>query len=103
MQGFTSGIGAETGDESGVGSGPTARNSLIQSLAAGVFGIIGAKNCFARRGETIDRGDEVEIAASENDNIVCVRTVGLVSSEPCRMETNTGPSERDNCTKAISS
>ena len=78
------------------GPSTAAGDCLIQAFSAGVFCVIGSENCFARRGESINCGDEVEIATSENDNFVCVRTVGHVSSEPCRTATSTAPIESTN-------
>jgi 3-deoxy-D-arabino-heptulosonate 7-phosphate (DAHP) synthase len=103
MQSFTSGIGSETGNKSGVGSGATTSDRLIETFASGVLCVIGTKNCFARRGETINCGNEIEIAATENHNFVCMRTVGHVSSEPCRTKRNTALIDCGVDTRAISS
>ena len=89
MQSFTSGVGSETSNESGVGTRSTTGDCLVQTFSTGMFGVICAENCFARGGKTFDRGDEVKVAAAENHNFVCVRAICHVTSEPCRTETNT--------------
>ena len=71
-------VGAETGDERGVGAGARGRHSLIQALAARVLGEVTPEDGFARSGQTFDRCDEIEVAAPDHHDVVGVKTHGFI-------------------------
>jgi hypothetical protein len=82
VEGVPGMIRAEAGDERCIGAGPRRGDRLIESLAAGVLGVLRAEHGFARTRQSLDGGHEVEVAAADDHHVVRVRTSAHGSIEP---------------------
>ena len=68
-------ITAEGTDEGGGGAGAGGSNRLVEALAAGVLGVVGAEHRLARRREARRRGDEIEVGAADDADVVRRRSL----------------------------